>query len=254
DVQPEELPPPVAADQPVVARADAEHEVGLVVGVPLQDLEETTHPRALGPRVHDEMVHQVLAPVPPVLPVVPQLAQVLADRRVAPDRALPQVVELGVLGESGDRLLLVGQVDAPGVAREQLLDLGAVVRRHDLGHAVRPRVLGHLALPQCALAKAWQARFKSLNNKGRERCPRFFTLTPASATRAACRCASRPTCSSARSRARSRASSRAPTTAPAPTASSPASRATSSSTATGSPRCSASKTATSRSAAATSRP
>jgi hypothetical protein len=93
------------------------------------------------------VVHQVLAPVPPVLPVVPQLAQVLADRRMAAHLALPQVVELGVLGERGDRLLLVGEVDAPGVAREQLLDLGAVLGRHHLGHPVRPRILGHLALP-----------------------------------------------------------------------------------------------------------
>jgi hypothetical protein len=85
-----ELPPPAALDQPVVARADAEHEVGVVVGVPLQDLEEAAHPRAFGQRVHDEVVHHVLAAVPPVLPVVPQLAQVLADRRVAADLALPQ--------------------------------------------------------------------------------------------------------------------------------------------------------------------
>jgi hypothetical protein len=100
------------------------------------------------------VVHQVLATVPPVLAVVPQLAQVLADRGVAADLALPQVIELGIFGEGVDRLFLVGAVDAPGLAREQLFDLGAVFGRHPLGHAVRPRVLAHFALPQCALAKA----------------------------------------------------------------------------------------------------
>src|SRR5690606_5709466 len=254
DVQAVELPSPVAPDQPVVARADAEHEVGVVVGVPLDDLEEAPHPRAFGQRVHDEVVHQVLAAVPPVLAIVPQLAQVLADRGVAPDLALPQVIELGALGESRDRLLLVGEVDAPGVAREQLLDLRAVLGRHDLGDPVRPRILGHFALPQCGLAKPWPARFNPMNNKARERCPRFFILTRASATSPACRCASRPTCSNAKSKARSRRSSKGPITAPVPTASSRASRATSSSSATAWRRCSVSRTAMSASAAATCKP
>src|SRR5690606_7984800 len=105
-----------------------------------------------------------LAAVPPVLAVVPQLAQVLADRRVAFDLTLPQVVELRVLGEGGDSLLLVGEVDAPGIAGEQLLDLRAVLDRHDFGDAVRPRIFGHFVLPQGALAKAWSASFNRLNS------------------------------------------------------------------------------------------
>src|SRR5690606_35932575 len=61
DLQPIELPSPVPLDQPVVARADTEDEVGVVVGVPLDDLEEAPHPRAFGQRVHDEVIHHVLA-------------------------------------------------------------------------------------------------------------------------------------------------------------------------------------------------
>src|SRR5690606_14694131 len=80
DVQAIELPAPAALHQPIVARADAEDEIGAVIGVPLDDLEEAAHPRPFGHRVHDEMVHHMLAAIPPVLPVIPQLAQVLADR------------------------------------------------------------------------------------------------------------------------------------------------------------------------------
>src|SRR5690606_19787033 len=47
-MEPVELPAAVALYQSVIASADAEDEVGAVVGVPLNDLEETAHPRAFG--------------------------------------------------------------------------------------------------------------------------------------------------------------------------------------------------------------
>ena len=109
--------------------ADAEDEVGVVVGVELQDLEEAADVRLslVFPLVHDEVVHQVLAAVPPVLPVVPKRLEVLEDRLVPLHPALPQVIEPGVLGECGQCHLGIGQIDAPGIAGVEFLDLQPVL-------------------------------------------------------------------------------------------------------------------------------
>src|SRR5690606_35611779 len=77
-----------------------------------------------------------LAADPPVLASVPQRLQVFGDGRVALHLALPQVVEPGVLREGGQRHVEVGEVDAPGVARVELLDFRAVERAQLPAHAL----------------------------------------------------------------------------------------------------------------------
>src|SRR6185436_9150287 len=67
--------------------------------------------------------------VPPALPVVPQLLQVLENGRVSLHASLPQVIEIRVRRETGDRSLRIGEIDGPGVLREQFLDVESVFDR-----------------------------------------------------------------------------------------------------------------------------
>src|SRR5690606_6765313 len=137
DRQALELPAAFLAGQVIDARADAEHEVGPVFHVVLDDLEEAAYINLamLIARLHDEMVHQVLPANPPVLPPVPQRLQVCGDGRMTLDPSLPQVVEPGVRREGGQRHVEIGQVDAPGIAGIELLYFRAVERAQLPAHA-----------------------------------------------------------------------------------------------------------------------
>src|SRR5262245_4546740 len=96
-----EQPHALALHAQVVARTDTEEEVRAVVHVELHDLVERLHSRAglaLGRRLrrHEEVIEEVLPAVPPALAVVPELTQVLQDRRVPLYAPLPQVIEVRI--------------------------------------------------------------------------------------------------------------------------------------------------------------
>src|SRR5690606_5655984 len=111
--------------------------------VELQNLEHRADPCAFLRRRHQEVLEQVLAAVPPVLPIVPKLLEVLEDRRVAAHLALPQVVEGAVLRETRQSQVRIGEIDAPGVAGMSFHDSAAIPRGQRLGAAIGPRVLAH---------------------------------------------------------------------------------------------------------------
>src|SRR6185436_4693603 len=129
-----EEPHTVALHDQVVARADPEYEVRVVVHIVLKDLVEALHARARLTlrrlfRRHQEVVEKMLSPEPPALPLIPQRFEVLENRRMPLHAALPQVIEIGVVCKAGHRARPVGEVDRPRILGEQLEDVEPIFRR-----------------------------------------------------------------------------------------------------------------------------
>ena len=84
------------------------------------------------------MIENMLTPEPPVKAFAPELMHVFEDRFMALDAPLPQMVEPGVFGESGQQHFFVGEIESPGVTRIKLHDIPAILRGHCCWNAVWP--------------------------------------------------------------------------------------------------------------------
>src|ERR1035438_2179322 len=97
------LEPPHAIrflDTEIVPVADAKDEVRAVIYVVLQNGEKGFDLHSLALPLHEEVIGQMLACIPPTRTIVPEFPYRAPDGVAAVHFALPQVVERSVLGET----------------------------------------------------------------------------------------------------------------------------------------------------------